>query len=126
MPSDRKQWAQTETQEVPSEHQEKLFYTEGYQALAQVALRGGGVSLLGEIQKPFGHGPGLQVALLEWGGGLDKVTSRGPFQPQPFCDPTPPGYCIDLWSPQHKKDMDLLEQVERRATKMVRDGTLLL
>jgi len=28
-------------------------------------------------------------------------------------------YCIQLWSPQHKKDMDLLEQVQRRAVKMI-------
>ena len=28
--------------------------------------------------------------------------------------------CIQLWSPQHRKDMDLLEQVQRRATKMLR------
>ncbi|PKU46616.1 hypothetical protein llap_3060 [Limosa lapponica baueri] len=29
-------------------------------------------------------------------------------------------YCIQLWSPQHRKDMDLLEQVQRRATQTIR------
>ncbi|KAM9651881.1 uncharacterized protein ACIBXB_009680 [Morphnus guianensis] len=29
-------------------------------------------------------------------------------------------YCVHLWGPQHKKDMDLLEQVQRRAMKMNR------
>jgi len=34
---DQRQWAQTETQEVPSERQEMLFSGEGGQAMAQVA-----------------------------------------------------------------------------------------
>ncbi|KAK4832828.1 hypothetical protein QYF61_025816 [Mycteria americana] len=28
--------------------------------------------------------------------------------------------CVQLWSPQHRRDMDLLERVQRRATKMIR------
>jgi len=28
--------------------------------------------------------------------------------------------CIQLWSPQHRKDMDVLEWVQRRATEMIR------
>ncbi|KFV19670.1 hypothetical protein N340_06613, partial [Tauraco erythrolophus] len=29
-------------------------------------------------------------------------------------------YCLQLWSPPHKKDMELLEWVQRSATKMIR------
>ena len=29
-------------------------------------------------------------------------------------------YCIQVWSPQHKKGVDLLEWVQRRATKMIK------
>ena len=44
-----------ETQEVPSEHQETIFYCEDDQALEQVAQRGCGVSLLEDIKKLFGQ-----------------------------------------------------------------------
>jgi len=49
--------AQTETQEVASEHQETL-HCEGDRPLAQVAHRGCGVSMFGGSQKPSGHGQG--------------------------------------------------------------------
>ena len=30
-------------------------------------------------------------------------------------------YCIQAWGPQHRKDMELLERVRRRAVKMIRE-----
>ena len=28
-------------------------------------------------------------------------------------------YCIQVWSPQHRRDVDLLERIQRRATKII-------
>ncbi|KAK4831197.1 hypothetical protein QYF61_015929 [Mycteria americana] len=57
--------------------QENIFHHEGGQALAQVAQRGCGISILGDIQSPAGHGPEQPaVADPALDRGLDQMTSR--------------------------------------------------
>ena len=77
---DKGQWAQTEAEEVPAEHEEELLPSEGDGDLAQAAQGGCGVSFSGDIQDPPGQGP-VQPALSDpaSAGGLDWVTHRGPF-----------------------------------------------
>jgi len=61
-----------------------FFSHAGDSVLAQVAQ--GGCGDLGDVQKPSGHGPGQPALGRPAQAGLDKTPSRGPFQPQPFCD----------------------------------------
>jgi len=82
---DKGQRAQTETEEVASEHEEELLPSEGDGALAQAAQGGCGVSFSGDTQDLPGRGP-VQPAVGDPAGGLDGVTHRGPFQPRTFCD----------------------------------------
>jgi len=69
---DKGQWARTEAQEVPSEHEEELLHSEGNGALEQAAQGGCGVSFSGDVQDPPGQGP-MQPTLGDpsSAGGLD-------------------------------------------------------
>lgn len=87
---DKGQEAQTETQEVPYEYEEKCLYTQCVRALEQAAHRGCGV-FSGDIQTSLGVIPYhlLQVYLLYW--GLDWMISWGHFRLPPFC------HSVILW-----------------------------
>ena len=83
----QEQWAQTGTQEVPAKHEEKLLSCEGARAGAQAAQGGCGVSFPGDIQNPPGRVPvPPALGVPAQAGGLDRMISRGPFQPPPFRD----------------------------------------
>lgn len=86
----KRQWTQTEIQEILFKHKkapQTLFLHEDAQALAQVAQRGYGVSILADIQSPTGRGPeNPAVAGPALSRGLDQTTSRGAFPPQPVWD----------------------------------------
>lgn len=67
----------------PPEHRETFLLQSGYPNTGT----GCGISYLGGIQRLSGHSPGqLAPSDPTQAEGLDQVTSRGPFQPQPVCD----------------------------------------
>jgi len=68
---DKGQWAQSEAEEVPAEHEEELLPSEGDGALEQAAQGRCGFSS-GDIQDPPGQGP-VQPAVGDpaSAGGLD-------------------------------------------------------
>lgn len=80
LPMTRTKTMKTKTQEILCEHQETFLYCEGDQAQTQGAQRDCGISILWDISNPSGHGPAL--CGLTWTMVLDKVFSKGPFQPQ--------------------------------------------
>jgi len=52
-----------------------------------------------------------------------SVASRSREEILPLCSPLVARHlesCIQLWSPQHRKDKELLEQVQKRAIKTIR------
>lgn len=85
---DQRQHAQTETQELPSEHQETLFQWEDDQEMAQIAHRGCGISILRDIlRSPSGLMPDKPAkGSTVWTNRLDQLASRASVQTQPFCD----------------------------------------
>jgi len=67
------QQAQTEAEEVPSEHEEELLPSEGDGALAQASQGGCGFSFFGDIQDPPGQGPVQpDVGDPAWAGGWTR------------------------------------------------------
>ena len=60
----------------------------------------------------------------KWDPGLhqkkDGQQGQGGDCPPLLCScEAPSEYCVELWSPHYRKDRELLERVQRRATKMI-------
>ncbi|KAK4822926.1 hypothetical protein QYF61_023426, partial [Mycteria americana] len=68
-PLDKRQWTQTETQAVLSEHMETLFYCEGDQALAQIVQTGCGVTIFGDTHSKAIWRYSKAVWICSWSAG---------------------------------------------------------
>ena len=68
--------------EIQIGQKEKSFYSKGGEALAQVAQRGGGCPIPGDIQGWAGQGPEHLMELwvfLFIAGELEQIAFKGPF-----------------------------------------------
>jgi len=102
---DKKQWAQTATKDVPSDHQEALL------PAVQAAEHWHGLwsLLLGDLQNPPEHRPGHPALSAPVGAGLQQWTQRAPaklwfcfyYQKIPHIQGpvTPGGALIEIKSP---------------------------
>lgn len=80
-PSDR---SQTETQEVPLEHQEIIFYSEDWHKLPREVMESPCLDILRSCLDTSWLATGSRWPC--WRGGLDQVICSGPFQPYSLCD----------------------------------------
>jgi len=67
--------------EVPSKYQDALLYYVGARALARAAQRVCGASMLGDLQKLPGHGPGQPSVQSPTGARVGSDGSSGPCKP---------------------------------------------
>ena len=75
--------------QIQTGHKEEIFYHEGSKTLAQIAQRGNGGPIPGNIQGQVGWGseqPGLVEDVPAHCRGLGQMTSKCPFQPKAFYD----------------------------------------
>jgi len=68
----KKQWAQTGTQEVLPEHQKTLFFCAIERALARAPREVVEISLWGDLQKLHRHGPGQLTMVGPAGSGIGQ------------------------------------------------------
>ncbi|KAK4819419.1 hypothetical protein QYF61_003690 [Mycteria americana] len=92
-----------------------FFCFAGAQTLEQVAQRCCGVSILGDVRNLTRHGHGQRA--LEHNEKQNRSFTY--IKVILFSNREWINQNIQLWGPQHK-DMELLERVQRRATKMIR------
>ena len=76
--------------QIQTRQKEEIFYNESDETLEQIAQRGNGVPIPGNIQGQVGRGsrqPALVEDVSAYCRGLSQMTSKGSFRHKAFCDP---------------------------------------